>query len=443
MDCKNTTNKFKLGVRQKVLLLLMSVLFIALTISGWLALQDEKTRLLDDFQQRGTDISRFVAKSLAYSVVGYDYHTISLLIDEITQAEDIAYAKVVNKKGNTMAESGELDTTGIKYQMMFEEEIDFEGDVIGILTLGLNTDTKFGQLETQKHSLIKREAFIILLIAIGEFLALSFVIIRPVSIISKSLSDQVNEDGQIIGEIPITSNDEFGELACRFNHLSANLNSANAELQSRVEYANDQLLKNNELLQRQSEELKTMNEEFKLLSVTDPLTGLYNRRYFEDLLETEVNMNLRHGNTYSLIMVDIDHFKKVNDVYGHAAGDIVIKEVSSLMNKMLRKTDVLCRIGGEEFVSLCKMADKKVTLALAEKLRKASEELKIKTGDTELSVTVSIGVVTLTSDNRETFADHDNPEAFADNFCRYADMALYASKETGRNKVTHYDELEA
>lgn len=421
--------KIILGVRQKVLLLLMIILLTALTISGWFALQEEKENALKDLNQRGEDISRFVAKSLSFSVVGYDYHTVSLLIEEITSSVDIGYAKVVNKKGNTMAEEGQLIDNNL---IMFEEPILFQEEVIGNLTLGLNTDTKIGQLENQKYSLIKREAFIILLIALGEFIALSLIIIRPVSIISKSLDEQVHKDGQIVGNIPIISNDEFGDLACRFNKLSESLNMANTELQSRIDFADAKLVENNQLLRQQSEELQIMNEEFKKLSLTDSLTGLYNRRFFDETLRSELSLSYRHGDVNSLLMIDIDHFKKVNDTYGHDVGDLVIKAVADLLTHRLRKTDLICRIGGEEYVSLCKRTDKNDILKLAEKVRKEIENNSIIVNDIQVSVTVSIGVVTIpTSEKHLELGD----------VIKHVDLALYHSKNSGRNRVTHYDQI--
>ena len=422
----------KLGVRQKVLLLLMSILLIALSVSGWFALQTEKERVMAEINQRGTDISRFVAKSLAYSVIGYDYHTIDLLLDEIITSDEIGYAKVVNKRGNTMVESGERRSSN-RELVFFKEKITIEDEVIGTLMLGLSTNTTFGHLESQKFSLIKREAFIILLIAFGEFLALSYIIIRPVGIISKSLGEQMQEDGQIVGTIPITSNDEFGELANRFNKLSKSLNAANSQLQSRAEFADEQLIKTNFILQKQSEELQSINEEFRKLSITDHLTGLFNRRHFEDVMKTEMDLAKRHGDTNSLIMIDIDHFKKINDTHGHEVGDIVIKKVAAIMRERQRKTDVLCRIGGEEFISLCKRANKDAALKLAEGLRNAIGQREITVGISKIPVTVSIGVATVTSENIKTHAD---------NLFRNTDYALYNSKQNGRNKVTHFDDIE-
>lgn len=424
-------NRFiKFGVRQKVLLLLMSVLLMALSISGWLALQAEKESILKEINQRGTDISRFVAKSLAYSVVGYDYHTIDLLLNEITTAEDIGFAKVVNHRGNTMAESGDPAGTKDGKLVFFKEKIMIENDVIGMLTLGLSTASTLSRLESQKYSLIKREAFIIFLIAFGEFLALSFIIIKPVSIISRSLIERSQDDDQIIGSIPITSDDEFGELARHFNKLSESLNEANDELKSRANFSDRELIKTNLLLQEQSEELHLLNEEFRKLSLTDPLTGLYNRRHFDDVMVEEIRISKRHKDTNSLIMIDIDDFKKINDTYGHDMGDIVIKRIAHIMRKRLRATDFLFRVGGDEFVALCRRADKDPAIKLAETLRDAVEHTNISNGIERIPVTVSIGVATLTDDNIETHSG---------NLYKYTDMALYYSKEHGRNKVTHYD----
>lgn len=430
---QNTKRIFcKFGVRQKVLLVLMLVLLTALTVSGWLAFQEEKESILNEVKQSGTDISRFVAKSLAYSVVGYDYHTIDLLLKEIIKAEDVGYSKVVNLKGNTMAEAGILIHNNPSKMVVFDKKIMLDKDVVGHLTLGYSTAKTMRRIEKQKFSLIKREALIILLIALGEFIALSFIIIRPVSTISKSLNEKESDDCLAIGTIPITTNDEFGQLAKQFNELSYNLNIANSELQSRADYADKELIKTNNLLLQRSKELTSLNDEFKKLSVTDSLTGLYNRRYFEEMLAIEVEITKRHGDTNSLLVFDIDHFKDVNDRYGHVHGDDVIKMISSVMKERLRETDILCRIGGEEFVAICKRTNKRFAIELAEDIRVTIEKHVTKTGNHSINVTVSIGISTVTMDNIDTYAE---------NIFKYGDIALYHSKDNGRNCVTHYDDI--
>jgi len=432
MRRNNFLSLFRLGVRQKVLLILLSVLLIGLTVSGWMALNKEEYDTRQEINQRGSDISRFVAKSLAYSVVGYDYHTIQLLIDEITLAEDIAYAKVVNIKGNTMAESGVYTENSDSAIVKFEQDIRLESEIVGTLTLALSTENTLKRLESQKFALMKREAFVIFMIALGEFIALSLFIIRPVSVMSESLNDSVDDTGQIVGKVPIISEDEFGSLAEKFNTLSSQLNEANSRLQSKIDVADKQLIETNRQLVKQSEQLQRMNEEFRKMSVTDSLTGLNNRRRFEELMKTELEMSMRHGDINSILVIDIDHFKKVNDLFGHQGGDVVLKKVAENLKYSLRKTDILCRVGGEEFVALCKRADKKSAMAVAAKMCRDIEHTPIRYGDKKIYVTISIGIST----TNEINVNHESGELY-----RQGDAAVYYSKENGRNRITHYDDV--
>ncbi len=221
----------KLGVRQKVIAVLVCVLLIALTVSGWMTLQQEKRDALNNINQRGADISRFVAHSLTFNVVGYDYHTIQLLLEEITLAEDVGYAKVVNAKGNTMGEAGSLEGTQGGRLVEFNRDIVFENEVVGRFTLFLSAENELKKLEARKYNQILREAFIIIMIAIGEFIALSYLIIRPVGIMTKSLATGIDERGEFKG-MPVVTNDEFGHLAEQFNKLSFQLSHAKREAEN-------------------------------------------------------------------------------------------------------------------------------------------------------------------------------------------------------------------
>jgi len=419
--------RIRLGVRQKVLLVLLAVLLSALTISGWMALRQERDSMLKEINQRGNDISRYVAKSLSFSIVGYDYHTIQLMLDEITASEEISYAIVTNMKGNVMGESGDFkDTSDSDSQVVFTQNVFMEDEQVGKLEMGLSTARVLGRLEEQKYSLLKREALIILLIAFGEFLALSYIIIRPVSRISDYLRNSIDKDGHLVEEIPISTNDEFGHMAKQFNELSSQLNSANMKLQSKVDLADRQLVETNA-------QLRQLNEEFKILSITDPLTGLFNRRHFNELMTTEISMSNRHGDANSIMLIDIDHFKAINDTFGHYVGDIVLKNITSTLKSKLRHTDAICRIGGEEFAVLCKRADAQAAIEIAEKLRSEVENTPLARGiDDDMAVTVSIGVVSIpnmrgTSSPEQLFKEADN--------------ALYYAKNHGRNCVIHSDSL--
>ncbi len=397
-----------------------------------MALREEKTNLLNEIDQRGSYIGRFVAKAMAFSVVGYDYHTIQLLLDELTSSDEIDYAKVTNAKDKTMGESGSAGWSTDAEQalreglVMFSNDIQIDNESVGTLYLGLSTVHIMERLEMQKYALFKREALIILLIALGEFFALSYIIVRPVSKIIDFLRNNVNDDGLLVSNIPMFSNDEFGQLAQQFNALGTQLNETNKKLHSKIESADRRLMETNQ-------QLKQLNNEFKLLSITDPLTGLFNRRHFDELMETEVGLSNRHGDPNSILLIDIDFFKAINDTYGHYVGDVVLKNMTKILRNNLRRTDAVCRIGGEEFAVLCKRADKTGAMEIAEKLRTAIENTPMTPdGDDELTITVSIGVASVPYNTIGTTPK----QLYKD-----VDKAMYYSKNHGRNRVTHIADL--
>ena len=433
MKLNNLSLIFRFGIRQKVVLVLVTVLLTALTVSSWFALQEEKKDVLAEITRRGSDISRFTSKSLSFSVVGYDYHTVQLLLDEIVASEDVGYAQVLSAKGNVMAEAGHLaeGNNGVPKLVMFEEPILIDGEKVGQLSLGLSTRSTLKRLESQKYSLVKREALIILLIAIAEFVALSLIIIRPVRVMTDSLNESVDPSGKITGELPIRTQDEFGMFAEQFNNLRNQLNKANDALQSRIESADQKLIESNKQLEQQSKALKIVNEEFKRLAMTDPLTGLFNRRHFSDLIENEISVSKRHGDVNSFLLIDIDHFKKINDTYGHLEGDMVLESFAELLSTHSRETDILCRMGGEEFVMFCRRADKASSLIIAEKIRHAIGNRAFRFGENEFRITVSIGISTFPDKNVETMGD----------LVKQADVALYYCKHNGRDQVAHFSDL--
>lgn len=426
------TPHFHFGVRQKVLLVLLIVLLTALSISSWMALREEEANLLKEIDQRGTYIGRFVAKSIAFSVVGYDYHTIQLLLDELTFSDEINYAKVTNAKGSIMGESGsaiwgtDIEPASDEELIMFTNNIQIDGETVGILYLGFSTKHIVSRLKAQKFTLLKREALIILLIALGEFLALSYIIVRPVGKIIDFLRRNVDNEGMLVSKIPMVSNDEFGQLAQQFNTLSNQLNEANKKLHSKIESADRRLLETNQ-------QLKQLNEEFRVLSITDPLTGLFNRRHFDELMETETDLSNRHGNPNSILLIDIDFFKAINDTHGHYIGDLVLKNMTRILQENLRRTDAVCRIGGEEFAVLCRRAGKVWAIKIAEKLRAAIETTPmVPEIDDGLMITVSIGVASM-----PYCAKNITPKQLY----KDVDTAMYHSKNNGRNRVTHIADL--
>jgi diguanylate cyclase (GGDEF)-like protein len=163
-------------------------------------------------------------------------------------------------------------------------------------------------------------------------------------------------------------------------------------------------------------------ERLQRLAIIDGLTGAYNRRYFMEQIETEVRESNRYHNPISLMIIDIDHFKRFNDTQGHQAGDYVLKCLTEIATDVLRETDIFARYGGEEFAVIMPNTNEKQAEEAAERLRQAVESADLHYKDQKLNVTVSIGV-----------ASHKTESA--DDFITKADQPLYAAKDLGRNCV--------
>jgi len=185
---------------------------------------------------------------------------------------------------------------------------------------------------------------------------------------------------------------------------------ANEQLQSRLAKAEQQI-------QAQAEEIRTHESEAR----TDCLTQLSNRRAFDDELARRVSEWHRKGNVVSLIILDVDHFKKFNDTHGHQAGDEVLRQVAAALKTSTREMDICCRYGGEEFAIVLPSTIASDARMLAERVRTAIEKTVIRFDVKQLKVTASFGVTTA--------GDNESPEQML----RRADEALYASKEAGRN----------
>lgn len=171
-----------------------------------------------------------------------------------------------------------------------------------------------------------------------------------------------------------------------------------------------------------------LRETLRRQSIRDTLTGLHNRRYLEETLERELHRALRAERPLSVLLFDVDHFKKFNDTFGHAAGDAVLQEVSKVMRQMFREEDVICRYGGEEFVVVLMDTDQIQALRRAEQLRVAVEQLKLTFREQVLgTVSISLGIAVLTLPAMKDIG--------SDELIRLADEALYQAKRSGRNRV--------
>lgn len=208
----------------------------------------------------------------------------------------------------------------------------------------------------------------------------------------------------------------FAELLARINNQIKMLN-----MQKELEKKNKELIEKNMLLEK--------------LAITDSLTGLYNRAYVLDRLSTEVLRSSRYKEPISFIIVDIDFFKRINDTFGHLAGDAVLKIVSTHLNNSVRDVDIIGRYGGEEFLVICPNTDLTGARILAERIRINAYSSTFRIMEKDVKISVSAGVSCCVPKL------HVNVDAFITKQIGDADIALYKAKSQGRNRIEIFDSL--
>jgi len=175
-------------------------------------------------------------------------------------------------------------------------------------------------------------------------------------------------------------------------------------------------------------ETKRLMDTLRESSLSDPMTGLNNRRFLEEYVETLVANAARRKSALSIMMLDLDYFKMVNDTYGHDAGDAVLKALSKVLRQAVRASDLVIRYGGEEFMIILLDTSSENADIVAENIRASVERMEVQTGSVKLKKTISIGLADFPTDS-ETFWQA----------VKFADVALYRAKEEGRNRVIRFD----
>ena len=266
------------------------------------------------------------------------------------------------------------------------------------------------------------------IILYSSIIAILLVSLWQILIVCKPLNSLIDHISQITeGNLNIeefktkNSQDEIGRLAKVFNQMHATIKRQIQELNAHRELLEKEV-------KERTYELEQANKKLDIISRTDELTQLPNRRDMHRTIEKEVDRAKRFKKPFSIIFLDIDHFKNVNDTYGHAAGDAVLKSVASTIRGLLRKYDVLARYGGEEFLTLLPETEMNDAAHVAERFRKQIENQTIFFGGKEIKVTITLGV-----------AQFDSGQG-AEKCIQLADKALYEGKEHGRNKVILWNE---
>lgn len=244
---------------------------------------------------------------------------------------------------------------------------------------------------------------LLLFIGLGAYL-LGLTLVRPLDRLTGGASKVAAGDLEV--DLPVLSGSEVGYLTEVFNDMVA-----------RLRQGREQLAVINETLRKKNKELHE-------LSITDSLTGLYNRKHLMETLENEVARSKRHKHDFSVLVIDIDHFKEYNDTYGHLAGDEVLSRLATVFKESVRSCDYVARYGGEEFILVLPEIGPEDGVKAAERIRKKVAKESFAGDGKPIQVTVSVGVASYPKDGDDS-----------QSIIRHADTALYKSKESGRNRV--------
>jgi diguanylate cyclase (GGDEF)-like protein len=262
------------------------------------------------------------------------------------------------------------------------------------------------ELEAVANTLHNRIILLGLLILVLSLLFSTYYLHRlfaPVCSLTKTANEIAKGNYSI--RVTVATDDEIGVLAKNFNTMVDRLEEQIMNLDQKV---------------------KEKTEKLKQLAITDSLTGLYNRRYFSEMALEIFELEKRESDTLSIIMLDIDKFKRVNDTYGHQAGDEVIVQIAVILEHMKRESDIVCRYGGEEFVLLLPKTSGEGAYVVAERIREEVAETIIDfQKEKQISFTVSLGV-------SEVIYEKDN---HIEAVIKRADDALYKAKQSGRNRT--------
>jgi diguanylate cyclase (GGDEF)-like protein len=334
---------------------------------------------------------------------------------------------LINQNGIVLISSQLTSSPSIQTQLsaqtvrtLFEEEsvsreyTDYAGkEVVGTLkrlpqldwavVAQMEKGEAYAQIMRLRNLTLLMVSVLLLVIGLTAYF-LGLTIVRPLDRLTHGAAKVAGGDLEV--DLPVVSRGEVGYMTEVFNHMVA------------------QLRQGREALDAINKTLSEKNKELEALSVTDGLTGLYNHNHMMETLANETARAQRHNHAFSVLMIDIDHFKKYNDSFGHLAGDAVLKKMALIFTRSIRSVEYAARYGGEEFLIMLPEAEPDGAMEAAERIRSRVVAETFGDGNEQIEITVSIGVA--------GFPEHgDTPESIIAS----ADAALYEAKRSGRNRV--------
>jgi len=393
---------------------------IMLTVVLWNTFRFIEIQAQEDFENRHQIVVELIKQITTNSIFSEEYDDLQQYIEQISLDREILNISIINQKNIIIANS-DFQKAGKKPQPHISSENHYwvtqQLPKMGRIEIEFSLTRIKTQLQKAKHMGIGLALTGMFIIAIGG-LSFGFLLTHKLGSLTRIIS-KFKDSGKYV-RIDVTGNDEIATLSHAFNHMSTKINDYINRIQSDKELLEIRVTERTEELEAATTKLIDANLQLKNLSITDHLTQVYNRIKVDDQLDAEKQRFERYDTVFSIILLDIDKFKNVNDTYGHNEGDNVLVTVANLLKSNIRNTETLGRWGGEEFIIICPETELQNASLLAEKLRKIIEH---KTFNAIGHITCSFGVAQARKDE------------FTKELIKRSDIALYKAKEDGRNRV--------
>ena len=419
-----------MGIRGQLTLLIPGLVAVGMVTLSFVASEQQRRDELFAMRLRSTQVLEAVGVTAAVNIAQNDMGGLDTLVahvSESTRDTEMEHLTVIDDQGRVLADSmperfNQIEQDDFARSAIAANEPVWlrDGKVLRIgvpaksgirwatVLASYSLDTVNAQVARTRAQWLGFGGALFAVIAALLYFGIERLVVRPV----RTLQTAVRKmgEGSLNTRAPALRGLEMGELSQMVNKMASSLQAERDNLEKAVA--------------DRTRELQEANSRLERLAVTDGLMGVYNHRRFQEGIAAELLRSARTGRPCSVLMADVDLFKKVNDAMGHPAGDELLRKLAQVLNTALRQTDLLARYGGEEFAALLPETSKTVAGQVAERMRFAVEaELNSDARWTQ-RVTISIGVATYPDDGK-------TPEQVLS----AADQALYVAKHQGRNRV--------
>ena len=416
-----------LGLRTKLVLLVIIGITAASIIIGGFRLASEKERITDTINHAGTARASLIAATIAHLIIGYDYGNMELLADRIVLQDDIYQIIIRNRDDKIMVARDNKKHLDHNSMRVFADVL-YQGEKIGSVELLFSLEELDLAISNTYRHIIIELLFSGFLLGGIIYLGASWLIIKPIGHFGKLMRDIVaSPNADIPQYLEIETKDEIGALASMFNNMNQQIFDVQQRLHQKINLADSALIAINDQLRGRTADLERALTLVEKLATTDSLTALPNRRYFDDQMNNSFARAQRHNEPLSLILLDIDFFKQINDTFGHAAGDFVLQELAKQIKPRIRDADILARLGGDEFGLLLDrstVADAQIVSDLI--LTKIRAHAFHHNGE-HIHVSISMGIAQINQHIQDI-----------ESLYSAADKALYEAKRNGRNQAVTY-----